>query len=65
MSSQLEHQGICRSDGRRVDGVTILPWKRGKSLLLDATCAGILVASYVRLTSRKAEAADAVKRKNR
>lgn len=33
----LEPPGISRLDGKRVDGVTIIPWERGKSLVWDAT----------------------------
>ena len=36
--SILEPQGLCRSDGKHPDGVTIIPWDRGRALVWDATC---------------------------
>ena len=33
----LEPTGLYRSDGKRPDGATLVPWKRGKVLVLDAT----------------------------
>ena len=35
--SRLELSGLYRSDGKRPDGCTILPWKFGKMLVWDAT----------------------------
>ena len=35
--SHLEPAGLYRSDGRRPDGISIIPWKCGKCLLWDAT----------------------------
>ena len=36
--SRLEPTGVFRSDGKRPDGITVVPWKRGKLLVWDATC---------------------------
>ena len=36
--SHLEPRGLDRGDGRQPDGVTVLPFKRGKPLTWDATC---------------------------
>ena len=36
--SMLEPTGLCKSDGRRPDGVTIIPWKTGRTLVWDVTC---------------------------
>ena len=36
--SILEPSGLHRSDGKRPDGLTLIPWSRGKSLLWDVTC---------------------------
>jgi len=30
--SSKEPQGLCRSDGKRPDGLTLVPWQSGKSL---------------------------------
>ena len=34
----LEPAGLDRGDGNRPDGITLLPYARGKSLVWDATC---------------------------
>ena len=36
--SQLEPVGLDRGDGKRPDGITLFPFKSGKSLIWDATC---------------------------
>ena len=33
-----ELHSLARSDGKRPDGVTMLPWKSGRPLVWDATC---------------------------
>ena len=43
---QLEPAGLCREDGKRPDGVTITPWRLGKSLAWDATVIHRLAPSY-------------------
>ena len=35
------------SDGKRPDGLTLVPWKGGRSLTWDATVVDTLAASYV------------------
>ena len=42
----LEPAGLSRSDGKRPDGLTMVPWARGKYLLWDATCCHRLAPSY-------------------
>ena len=54
--SRLEPSDIYRSDGRRPDGVTIVPWERGKALVWDATCPDTLASSYSVRASREAGA---------
>ena len=36
--SYLEPPGLDRGDGRRPDGMTIIPFRNGRSLVWDATC---------------------------
>ena len=36
--SRLEPSGLYRSDGKRPDGMTLIPWKRSRILVWDATC---------------------------
>lgn len=49
-----EPTGCNRADGKRPDGLTLIPWKRGKPLIWDFTCAGTTCQSYVRVTRRHA-----------
>ena len=36
--SRLEPAGLYRSDGKRPDGITVVPWMNGQLLVWDATC---------------------------
>ena len=45
--SILEPQGLDRGDGRRQDGLTLFPFKQGKSLTWDATCVDTFAESAV------------------
>ncbi len=47
----LEPTGMLRGDGKRPDGVTMIPWSRGKALVWDFTCPDTLAPSHVRQTS--------------
>lgn len=53
----LEPPGLCRTDGKRPDGLTLVPWQKGKSLLWDATCVSTFAASHLRRTIQTAGAA--------
>jgi hypothetical protein len=55
----LEPPGMFRTDGKRADGVTLVPWSRGKCLVWDATCTDTLCKSNVSSTSRTPGAAAA------
>ena len=55
--SILEPPGIVRDDGKRPDGVTLVPWARGKPLVWDATCVDTLAPSHVSATAGLAGAA--------
>ena len=52
----LEPTGLSRSDGKRPDGATIVPWKGGKILVWDATCPDTLAPSHSSLAVREAGA---------
>ena len=45
--SRLEPSGIFRSDGKRPDGITVVPWKSGRLLVSDATCPDTFAPSYL------------------
>ena len=44
--SLLEPSGISRSDGKRPDVATTIPWKRGHILVWDATCRDTFAPSH-------------------
>ena len=50
----LELSGLFRSNGKRPNGATIVPWKGGKVLIWDATCPDTLAPSHLRLAVREA-----------
>jgi len=52
--SSKEPQGLCRSDGKRPDGLTLIPWQSGKSLVWDVTVVCPLAYSYVSSAARQA-----------
>jgi len=49
-----EPQGLCRSDGKRPDGLSLIPWQAGKSLTWDVTVVCPLADSYVAAAARGA-----------
>jgi len=54
-----EPHGLCTSDGKRPDGVTQVPWKRGRCLAWDATCPDTFAMSHVSASSTEAGSAAA------
>ena len=44
--SLLEPNSFCRDDGKRPDGLIVLPWANGRCLVWDFTCPDTLAASY-------------------
>ena len=52
----LEPMGLFRSDGRRPDGITVIPWSRGKALVWDVTCHDSFAPSNLPFSSTKAGA---------
>ena len=62
--SRLEPSGLVRTDGKRPDGMTRIPWKNGKALVWDATCPDTLAQSYRhQATSRAGAVADLAEEK--
>lgn len=53
----LEPPGLSRSDGKRPDGLTPVPWKNGKCLVWDATCVSTFAATHLGRTVRSGAAA--------
>ena len=49
--STKEPSGLSRTDGKRPDGLTLIPWQGGKSLIWDVTVADTLAASHLSTTS--------------
>jgi hypothetical protein len=52
-----EPVGLLRSDGKRPDGLTQIPWQTGKCLTWDVTVTDTLAESYLPATSSTAGAA--------
>ena len=52
-----EPLGLIRTDGKHPDGLTLIPWKGGKSLTWDATVTDTVAESYLANTSIEAGAA--------
>ena len=58
--SRLEPSGLYRSDGKRPDGITVVPWKNGKLLVWDATCPDTFAPSYISSATSEAGAVAAL-----
>jgi len=56
--STLEPTGISRSDSKRPDGMTLVPWFRGQCVVWDFTCVDSLAASRIGLPSHAATEAE-------
>lgn len=54
-----EPHGLCTSNGKRPDGVTQIPWRRGRCLAWDATCPDTFAACHVTACSDDAGSAAA------
>ena len=52
-----EPVGLVMQYGKRPDGLTLIPWQRGKPLTWDVTVARTLADSYVSVTARSGGAA--------
>jgi len=51
-----EPQGLSRSDGKRPDGLTTIPWQAGGALTWDVTVVCPLAESYVHTAAQDAGA---------
>ena len=49
--------GLCRTDGKRPDGMTLIPWKAGKPVAWDVTAICTIDSSYIDSSARGAGAA--------
>jgi hypothetical protein len=47
VNSTLEPNGLSRDDGKRPDGMTLVPWIKGQPLVCDVTVVDTLADSYV------------------
>jgi hypothetical protein len=47
VNSILEPNGLSRDDGKRPDGMTLVPWIKGQPLVWDVTIVDTLAESYV------------------
>ena len=62
--SRLEPTGVSRVDGKRPDGITLVPWKRGKLLVWDATCSDTYAARGPGIVAAAAESRKKTKYSN-
>jgi len=46
-------QGLSRDDGKRPDGLTLVPWQSGRSATWDVTVAHTLATSYRKMRYRQ------------
>ena len=58
--ARLEPSGLQRSDGKRPDGVTVVPWGSGKLLTWDVTCPDTFAPSYTSSATSEAGAVAAL-----
>ena len=56
--SRLGPTGLDCDDGKRPDGMTMVPWKFGKPLVWDATCPDTLAPSYHAMATGAVAAAE-------
>ncbi|HEY0222586.1 MAG TPA: hypothetical protein VGC17_07345, partial [Lactovum miscens] len=48
----LEPPGLSRDDGKRPDGMTLIPWSNGKAIIWDVTVGNTLATSYLTSSSK-------------
>jgi len=54
VSSLKESPGLFRSDGKRPDGLTLIPWRGGKCVAWDVTVTDTLAKSFLHATTLSA-----------
>ena len=54
MPAVLEPLGLSNSNNERPDGMSLFPWKQGKTLVWDFTCSDTLAWSHAQGTSKEA-----------
>ena len=59
----LEPVGVCRDDGKRPDGMSLIPWRRSLPLSWDFTCSDTLAPSQLAQFVVLADSSEALKRK--
>ena len=47
-----EPTGLSRTDGKRPDGMSLIPWLSGKSIVWDVTVINTMAESYIATSSR-------------
>ena len=52
-----EPPGVSRDDGKRPDGLTLVPWKMGRCMIWDATVRDTLASSYLSMSAASAGSA--------
>jgi hypothetical protein len=52
-----EPLGCSRADGKRPDGLTLVPYSKGRSLIWDFTCIDTFAGTYINNTTQRAGAA--------
>ena len=57
--AKLEPQSMCLGGNQRPDGVTLVPWKRGRCMAWDATCPNTFAKTHIQASSTQAGSAAA------
>ena len=52
LANEVQANCFSRSDGKRSDDLTLVPWSAGKSIIWDVTVFDTLAASYIQITYR-------------
>ena len=58
--AEMEPLSLLRFDGKRPDGVTLIPWSSGRMLVWDFTCPDTVAPSHIKNSSTTAGSAAAI-----